>query len=82
MKKMRRIFGVILAIAMLVSIVPQVFAADENSASQKNTTSEKGTTELFSGHATYLLQERFHSPLSVDSEAGNYNAILSGWDVD
>lgn len=76
MKKSNKIISIFLTIAIMLSLVPQVFAANETAAS------EKGTTELFSGHATYLLQERFHSPLSIDSDAENYNSILSGWDVD
>jgi len=79
MNKIKRILSTFLTGVMLVALVPVIEQEDVYAA---GTTGEKGTTELFSGHATYLLQERFHSPLSVDSEAGNYNAILSGWDVD
>ena len=76
MKKSKRIFAAILAVATLLSLAPQVFAAGGSSAS------EKGTTQLFNGHATYLLQERFYSPLGIDSDTENYNATVSGWDVD
>ena len=52
MKKSKRIFAMIMAMVTVFSLVPQVFASGDSGT-------EKGTTELFSGHATYLLQERF-----------------------
>jgi len=76
MKKTKRIISLIIAIAVLLSFVPQVFAENEVA------TSEETTTEIFKGNATYLLEERFSGSLSFTTNGSSDNRVFSGWDVD
>lgn len=76
MNKIRKILSVLLICIMTISLVPSIsMALDQQSI-------QNGSTELFNGHATYLLQQRFDSSLSVPINGSSDNRIFSGWDVD
>ncbi len=41
-----------------------------------------GTTALFNENATYLLQERFNEPKTVNQDNSTGSEVFSGWDID
>ena len=71
MNKIKRILSMVLVCMMALSLVPVTTLTASAAAT--------GTTALFNGNATYLLQERFASPASLDGDA---TRVFSGWDVD
>lgn len=80
-KNITRILSFILVCVIAVGILPAMAPVSVGAEGAV------GTTDLFNGHATYLLQERFNGAMTntfgKDSEGNNLtNVTLSGWDVD
>ncbi len=71
MNRIKRILSMVLVCVMVLALVPVTTLTVSAAAT--------GTTALFNGNATYLLQERFNLPATLDGDA---TRVLSGWDVD
>lgn len=75
MKGIKRVLSAILVCVMTIALVPVVSTPITAEAAAT------GTTALFNGNATYLLQERFAEPKTVDPN-NTGNKVASGWDID
>lgn len=73
MAGVKRLLALLLVCVMAFGLMPATSFAQGDSQ-------ELTGTDVFKGAATYLMHERFTSPLAIGSD--NSNRIISGWDVD
>ena len=74
-RRIKQFLSFVLVCGMVLGMLPTAFATE---ASEETT----GTTDLFNGHATYLLEERFNGAMNNTFGEDTIIATLSGWDVD
>ena len=73
-QKIKQILSFMLVCVMALGILPAKVMTEVRAETV-------GTTDLFNGHATYLLEERFNGAMN-NTFGKDTIATLSGWDVD